>query len=183
MKKEIEKHFGDIGGIVPIGDSFAPMTDDELSSVQSDVGNIFAEDYREFLKTYGQSSFGAVVNFRPIQQLPIWISKSGRGPFSHFYGAKGGVQSLVKSIKAFKGRMPDLMIPIGDDGMGNQICLSIGGDLRGKVYYWDHENEWDEEDYLEDHGKPMPPEGKFQNVYLIANSFEDFILCLALSMV
>jgi hypothetical protein len=71
--------------------------------------------------------------------------------------------------------MPDTMIPIADDGGGNQICLGIKGKERGKVYYWDHHNEWDEQDYLEDYGEPMPPEVKFQNVYLIAKSFEDFI--------
>jgi len=73
------------------------------------------------------------------------------------------------------GRMPSTIIPIADDGGGNQICIGIKGGEQGKIYYWDHNNEWDEEDYLLDHGRPMPPEVKFQNVHLIASSFVDFI--------
>jgi hypothetical protein len=52
--------------------------------------------------------------------------------------------------------------------------LGIRGPEAGKVYYWDHEREWDEQDYLEQ-GLPVPPDLKFQNVHLIAGSFEDFI--------
>ena len=74
------------------------------------------------------------------------------------------------------------MIPIADDGGGHQICVGIKGKECGKVYYWDHHNEWDEQDYLEDYGEPMPSDVKFQNVYLIAESFEDFIRRLQKTM-
>jgi hypothetical protein len=111
--------------------------------------------------------------FQSIDSFPG--GEDGKGPFSDFYGSKDTINSLAENIEAYKGRMPDMIIPIGDDGMGNQICLGIGGDERGKVYYWDHENEWDEQQYMEDYGVPMPPEMKFQNVYLVAESFEDFI--------
>jgi SMI1 / KNR4 family (SUKH-1) len=72
--------------------------------------------------------------------------------------------------------MPETIIPIGDDGIAGQICLGIKGAEAGKVYYWDQQNEpLDEEDYLEDYGEPRPPEAMFQNVHLIAESFEDFL--------
>ena len=59
--------------------------------------------------------------------------------------------------------MPESLIPLGDDGRGNQICLGVSGDETGKVFYWDHNNEWDEEDYFADYGEPMPEEVRFQN--------------------
>jgi hypothetical protein len=37
-----------------------------------------------------------------------------------------------------------------------------------EVYYLGLRDEWDEEDYWEEHGRPMPPEVKFQKVRLIA---------------
>jgi hypothetical protein len=71
--------------------------------------------------------------------------------------------------------MPHTIIPIASDGGGDQICLGVSGSERGQVYYWDHHNEWDEEDYEEDWGEPMPPEEKFSNLTLVAGSFEEFL--------
>jgi len=163
MKKEIENKFPQLGGIVP----YEAMSQEELLAIKRDLGISLPDDYRAFLQEYGAAEFGELVQFRPIE--------GEAGPLSHFYGSMTGNQSLAKHIKTYTGRMPETMIPIADDGGGNQICLGIKGKEQGKVYYWDHHHEWDEEDYLEEHGKPMPPEVKFQNVHLIAESFEDFI--------
>ncbi len=38
-------------------------------------------------------------------------------------------------------RLPDNLVPIATDGSGNLICLSFGGDDKGKVYFWEHESE------------------------------------------
>jgi hypothetical protein len=176
MNPSIESKFRSVGGIVPIGDVFNRVDEEELSSLEAFLGAALPGDYRLFLSEYGASGFGEYVEFQPVHRLPPEISTSGRGPFGCFYGANSERhQNLMKKIKTFRGRMPDTLIPIAGDGGGNQICLGISGSEKDKVYYWDHNNEWDEADYLEDHGKPMPPEMKFQNAYLIARSFEDFI--------
>ena len=62
--------------------------------------------------------------------------------------------------------MPAKFLPIADDGMGNLIVLSLDSKNFGKVYFWDSNIEWDEEDYLEETGKIMPEEAKFQNLWL-----------------
>ena len=75
--------------------------------------------------------------------------------------------------------MPEGFLPIGDDGGGDQIFMLVAGEKAGRVYYWDHNSEWDEEDYTED-GLPVPPDLKWQNVTMIAESFEDFLMRLSL---
>lgn len=30
------------------------------------------------------------------------------------------------------------------------ICLCTQGERIGQIFYWDHENEWDEEDYFDE---------------------------------
>jgi hypothetical protein len=168
MKKEIENRFRLLGGVTPIGKAFVPVVDEELNFIETALGAALPGDYREFVQEYGVSAFGELVQFQPIE--------GEAGPLSHFYGSKSaGSNSLTRNIEKYMGRMPETIIPIADDGGGNQICLGIKGKERGKVYYWDHHNESDEEDYLEEHGKSMPPEVKFQNVHLIAKSFEDFV--------
>jgi hypothetical protein len=55
-----------------------------------------------------------------------------------------------------------------DDPFGNAICLGVSGKHRGKVYFWDHEHEPDEEDW----------DGRVEtagNVKLLAASFTDFV--------
>ncbi|HEX7447597.1 MAG TPA: SMI1/KNR4 family protein [Pirellulales bacterium] len=84
--------------------------------------------------------------------------------------------SLERRMRFFSGRIPADLIPIADNGGGSQILLGIRGKDEGKVYYWDLRNEpLDEEDYLEDHGEPRPPDAMFQNVHLVAESFEDLL--------
>lgn len=58
-----------------------------------------------------------------------------------------------------------------DDPFGNAICLGISGNERGKVYFWDHEMEPDDDwdGRLETAG----------NVQLIADSFTEFVAGLA----
>jgi hypothetical protein len=178
MMRKIEDQFPRLGGILTFA---SPMTEEELAAIERSLGERLPEDFRDFLRTYGDAMFEALTFFRPVRSSSISSSPFGRsrilegGAFSHFYGSSAAKQSLAESITLYKGRMPDTIIPIGDEGGGNQICLGIKGDERGKVYYWDHENTWSELRYREHFGKPMPPEFKFQNVYLVAESFEDFI--------
>jgi hypothetical protein len=175
MKAEIEQKFQSLGGIVPIGDTFVTVGEEELCSLENALHVKLPEYYRIFLMTYGASTFTEYVDFQPIQSLPLPASDTGKGHISSFYGAsRDPYMSLEKAIAAFYDRIPVALIPIGDDS-GNKICLGIQGDEYGKIFYWGYQTEIDDEDYLEEHGTPLPKELKYQNVYLIADSFEDFI--------
>jgi hypothetical protein len=171
MRREIEEKIGLLGGVEPLNETSVPVPEEELGAIETDLGAPLPGDYRTFVQRYGFSTFGGMALFQPLEGPRAYVS--------HFYGAKiAGHASLQTVIERYAGRMPDSVIPIADDGGGNQICLGIKGNELGKLYYWDHNNEWDEEDYLQDYGEPMPPEMKFQNLTLIAGSFEDFIRCL-----
>jgi hypothetical protein len=187
VKNIIETKIHQLGGITPIGDAFLPVEEKEICALEKYLGVTLPEDYRDFVTSFGAAMFNECVEFQllgahpvySVQSSPLPIPHYAKGPFAAFYGAnEDPFRPLAKALKTYEGRMPDTLIPIGDDGGGNQICLGIKGDERGKIYYWDHHNEWDEDDYLEEHGESMPSELQFQNVYLIANSFEDFIVQL-----
>lgn len=181
MKRQIEDHLTALD-VAPVGGTPTPLGGEELAGIEAAVGDRLPDHYRDFAQTYGAVSFGHLIQFRLDNAVPLFAAgKSLRyeaAPLSHFYGAGTGPQGLAKKIRLYKGRMPDTLIPVADDGGGNQICLGVAGADRGKVYYWDHNNEWDEDDYEEDYGTPMPPEAKFQNVYLVVDSFDAFLLRL-----
>jgi len=178
--------FARLGGIRPIvGDRFVLMTPSEISGLERQIGGRFPDAYRHFLATYGASTFNGespdnpYILFRTLTTLPPHITRDNKALFDAFYGGGKNEQdtySLPERWRYFLGRMPESIVPIGDDGGAGQICLGIKGSEAGKIYYWDQQNEpLDEATYLEDYGEARPPEAIFQNVYLIANSFEDFL--------
>jgi hypothetical protein len=183
--QRFEAKFDELGGIQPAtGATFSPMSEDEAAKLEAQLGAPLPEAYRSFLQTYGGCSFGEYVDFHVVEELRGILPSRGIGHFSHFYGAasadSGKTLGLEWNIACYRERMPETLAPIANDGGDNQICLGVSGDEIGKVYYWDHNNEWDEDDYL-DFGKPVPPDMKFQNVHLIANSFDEFVLSLVVS--
>jgi hypothetical protein len=185
--KQIEVIVGKLGSLKPAagGDKFIPLPDDQVKTLEVTCGAPFPQLYREFITTYGASTFPGIIRFNPIHPLPTTVSLDGKGLFDVFYGAEsvaGNSLSLEKRIRYYAGRIPTNTIPIGDDGGGSQICLGISGDWINRIYYWDLQNEPpDEEDYLEDYGELMPWEIKFQNTHLIAETFEDFLSRLEIS--
>ncbi len=182
MDAEFEAKFRQLGGLVPIGETFAPISEAELSSIENTLVVTFPSDYRLFLVQYGCATFEEYVDFQPLDRLPSHISAEGTGHFAYFYGAESEeANSLSSNIKAFRGRIPGTMIPIGDDGGGNQICLGIRGTALGKVFYWDHEAEADEDENADRDSHEVAATSPATNVYLVAESFGDFIRRLVIS--
>jgi hypothetical protein len=190
MKKDcwmaMQALFKRLGGIRPlVGDKFIPMAEFEIAAFEEQIGARLPEAYRHFLATYGSSTFNGIspdnpyIQFRPLNSLPSHVSVSGKGLFDAFYGGATDERdpySLQVRTRFLSGRMPETMIPIGDDGGAGQICIGVKGEEAGKIYYWDQANEpVDEEDYLDDYGRPRPRQSFFQNVNQIAVSFEDFL--------
>lgn len=180
----LKDKFVQLGGICPaVGECFAPLSEEEISTLEQRLGSTLPESYREFVSQFGRSAFHEYVDFTPLQ--PFHDSPAVKGHLGIFFGGESLTHrsySINWNNAAYSGRLPSELLPIGGDGGGDLICLSIQGESRGKVYYWDHTNEpLDEDQYREDYGVPRPSEAKWQNVTLIANTFDDFINRLEVS--
>ena len=177
-----------LGGLQPIqGDAFRPMTEAELHEIEAVYNSTMPLDVKAFLKTYGASSFKRRVSVTPVDPFPSHISSTGADSLDAFYGvtdAKLRAYALSFRIQMYRRRLPKNLLPIAGNGNGDQYCVGMSGHQVGKILFWDHHNEFDEEDYLEELGidlenlddedRPeIPSEAWFQNVYLIAASFED----------
>jgi hypothetical protein len=75
--------------------------------------------------------------------------------------------SLAWRRECYDGRIPDDLLWIMRDPFGNVICLGVSGESRGKVYFWDHESELEDEwnGSVESAG----------NIKLLANDFVAFV--------
>lgn len=145
--------------ITPFG---APATEEQIYSFESFIKAKLPEEYIKFLKKYNGGRLEKEDTYPMIEEIDIGYQEEG---IEYFFGlnvAKGN--DLKEQVLIFKGRIPHNFIPIGDAPCGNLVCLAVLGENYGKVYYWDHNEE------AEDGEEPSN-----DNVYLIANSFEEFI--------
>ena len=151
-------------GIEPMaGPSFEPLSEESIAQLQGKLGVSLPEAYARFLTTYGCSMFSREINCTP-QGSPLY--------FGWFYG----FDELLDAIDTYREVLPEAIIPIGDDGAGNQFCLGLDGDDFGKVYFHNHSIGWhaDAEKY-EERGEVVPTKIRYQTVHLIADSLEAFI--------
>jgi hypothetical protein len=145
----------------PVKDPARALAEIELLS-----GGLLPSDYRQFLEQFGAPvMFGTGSIFEGREKTP-WARDDRTDTLLVLYGLSGGEDSIKSNIKTYDTRMPAGFIPVGSSPAGNQICLYVHtGSRRGRVYYWDHENE------VEISGD----EGDYANIYLIANSFAEFM--------
>ena len=147
------------------GESYRPFTEAQLDEVEAQTNGRLPTSYRQMLTTLGGCMFAAPVYFNdPQAKMPVM--------FGWFFG----FDELLDAIRSHEEVLPDGVIPIGDDGGGNLYCLGVKGDDLGKVFFHDHGVGWDEEaqDYLA-RGEELPLRLRYQTVYLLANSFDEFV--------
>jgi len=152
-------------GIEPMsGPVFEPFSAESIAQLQNKVGASLPEAYKQFLAAYGRSMFSAEINCTPHGE-PLY--------FGWFYG----FDELMDAVDTYREVLPETIIPIGDDGGGNQFCLGVSGKDFEKVYFHNHGIGWhaDAEKYREC-GEEVPANIRYQTVYEVAPSFEQFIL-------
>ncbi|MBK9260298.1 MAG: SMI1/KNR4 family protein [Polyangiaceae bacterium] len=143
-----------------IEESYGMISDANIAALESRLGLVLPDGYRRFLL---RNNGGAPVP--DAFDVPGWHHVNSR--VARFYGIHAGPHSnLEKDCAFFAERLPPAIIPIADDQGGNIICLGIEGKRRGKIYFWDHEDEFDE------HGEGRQDYG---NVYFLANSIDEFL--------
>jgi hypothetical protein len=118
----------------------------------------------------------------PEVYLNFLIENNGGQPFDNLLRIKGSDGSVkweftVNMLYGFDSdlsgdlyhnyfilsdRIPPGLLPIGDDGVGNKICLGVASENYGKVYLWsDTEQDLDED-------------ASTDTVELLTNSLEEF---------
>jgi hypothetical protein len=142
-----------------------PAPQDELARFEELIGHTLPDDYRYFLANCNGGYIGGQYWFKGATPE----GRDVEAGVHHIGGFRSeGYFSLLRAEDCYDGRIPGDLIWIMDDPFGNAICLGIAGKHRGRVFFWDHENE------------PEPGEwnGAVEtagNVRLLANSFTDFV--------
>ncbi|WP_407701326.1 SMI1/KNR4 family protein [Virgibacillus dakarensis] len=80
-------------------------------------------EYKEFVKGYGETFFEEDVSFKPLEPSPT-ITKDGKQYFDGFYGLMGE-NNIIQQIDDYEYRIPGSLIPIGECPGGNLICIGV----------------------------------------------------------
>jgi hypothetical protein len=135
---------------------YGPLSLERLESFEKFIQIKLPVDYREFLLQY---------NGGKPQPSGFWIHPYDDGDSVYqFLGLHDGPKG--RSIDTCKGEelygIPRSLLPIGDDGLGNSICLGLSESTYGEIFFLDH----DEHPYHD----PESPDG----IIKLSNSFTEF---------
>lgn len=133
-----------------------PLNVDDLKYFDEENVEI-PDDYKKFLIKYNGG--------RP-ENDHIDFKEGNNGTLLNciFGFTKERYGSFVRYQGVYAGRIPRNTLAIASDAGGNLIIMSVSGDDYGKIYFWDHEMEFNEGE-----------EPDYSNLTLVADSFEEFI--------
>jgi cell wall assembly regulator SMI1 len=138
-----------------------PITEDDIKVFERENNIILPNDYKKFLIEYNGGE--------PLSSLFKLNRELGTIVINNLYGlnTKEKYDDIIKAMQTYSNRISNQFIPIGDDPGGDQIVLGISGDFKGKVYFWDHNTELENDVFTENE---LP-----ENMYFLADSFDEFI--------
>ncbi|RYX80746.1 SMI1/KNR4 family protein [bacterium] len=128
------------------------LGEEELQEVEAQLGHSLPEDYREFLRSYG----GLLIP----NSLPLRTPTAEGFPMgltSAFFAATSDKNFDLLEHNDPLGYLPFELIQVvmGDNGL---YCLSIAGEHKGEVYFWD-----------------APAGDEEEHFQLVASSFDKFL--------
>ena len=138
-----------------------PPTDEaHVTRLEVRLGCPLPEDYREFLLLYNggrpePGCFQFAQRTGPYTDSVIdWFLTLHENPYTY--------TNLERKLDVFADRIPPGTLPIANDPGGNCVLLGLNADIRGKVYFWDHDRE-----------PARQPD--WSNIDLIAEDFDTFM--------
>lgn len=146
---------------IEMADVGPKLTEKELTKFEKQIGFALPTAYRKFIIVYNGGNPSP--NYFTI---PEWHYQQSFVTEFKGIDPRSEYVDLVEAIELLEDRLPKRFIPIAGDPGGNYILLSLSGPTRGKIYFWDHENE--PENYTENLAD-------YPNIYWLADDFEDFL--------
>ena len=144
-----------------ISDQGPKLCKKDIANLERKLGHKLPIDYERFLLEYNGGN--PQPDCHDVQNTEGTRIGSFIG-IEWFYGVAGGsgkikeVYSIEWNYSVLLGRIPENFLPIGEDAGGNQICISLYGEDKGSIWYWDHEAE------------KIPPD--YSNCYKVADNFQ-----------
>jgi hypothetical protein len=119
--------------------SAVKITQNELSNFEVSYNLRLPNDYKEFLIKHNGGSPNKIFFRKNNADLVVDI-------FLSLSKEEYSIEKYYANMVIEDKELPEKILPIGIDAFGNIICISCRDEDFGKVYFWDHEEDWDHED-------------------------------------
>lgn len=137
-----------------------------MANMNSENGKITINDVREFELNYNLKLPDQYIDFLlkynggyPEASTFKISDEEGESVVNKFYGIGDRKGNLARVFEVLDGELPEGFIAIANDPGGNEICIGITEEYFGKIYFWMHDLDSDEE---------------MGSTFFLANSFNDF---------
>ncbi len=113
---------------------FSEKLEDEASieQVEAYFGVVFPERFKEIVRTY---NYGG-----PKNTLVFMTSRDEERLFSFLLNFNlSGSETILKTYKMIKDRLPPDVYPFAGDPGGNYLCFDYSNGERPEIKFWDHE--------------------------------------------
>ncbi len=139
----------------------------EIAKIEKILGYTFPNEYKKHILKFN----GGQCNPNKFKfDNNGTIEESSIDWFLAIYdGEYDNLAHYIQIYKIQSKRMPSDLFPIAHDPGGNLICISSNPKSYGFIYFWDHESEINEYSDIE---------FMYENIYLISNSFKQFLSSL-----
>ena len=144
-------------GVTPVH-----LTEDELNSVETEIGYLLPQSYRDFLADYGGHIQGACYpcidneGYKFNANINIFYGVFNSSPYKFSTSV-----DLLRNFRSTKGERPDDILPIGDNTGPGITCMRLSGEFAGTIYFWDRVDFYNAEDY--------------HDLFWVCDSFEAFM--------
>lgn len=125
MSKEVLATLGN-AGIEPLGSTYGNMNDTELLELEKVVGAKLPRDFRDFLHTYGCSTFPGTASIE---------ANGEQQPLSCFFGSKDSKYPIVSDYHSRGQLWPKALLPFADGPFGDRFAIRLRGKARGEVLF------------------------------------------------
>jgi hypothetical protein len=142
-------------------DCWDPISEAQLAQLEADLGVELPADCRRFLLHFNAGWWPHLVKSQVQNPSRFVDAITVTGTFGIVPDDRFASDDLRHTAEVFSGRIPETLLPIMD-GWGNLVCVDVGEKNYGKILYWDRDHEGCD----------------FNLVYLIADSFDEFLLSL-----
>jgi len=122
-------------------DKSSPASEAEIAAFEMEIGIRLPEDYRKFLILCHGGTLSEDCSF--IEDSDSF----SLAPPESIYDLRS-IREYRASYRANDSRMPTDVLPIIGDGLGNEFCIGISSNNRGKIYFFDHEGGLDPTEYF-----------------------------------
>lgn len=142
-------------------DCWDPISEEQLSALEDVLQADLPVDYRQFLLRFNAGQWSHVVKgrYRDSQSADDGVGiTANQGIISD---ERFMANDIAHWTEVYSGRIPETFVTIMDAG-GDPVCMDLGEEDYGKIYYWDRSHE----------GMPR------KRARLLGESFREFVLSL-----